>query len=61
MVGVAVDHTSPFDRRSSVLLDTGHHVFRGSLEIHACILGRQDYFKDALVLGLLPALGQRTE
>ena len=61
MVGVAVDHASPFDRRSGVLLDPGHHVCCGSLEVHVCVFGRQDDLEDALVPGLLPAFSQRSE
>jgi hypothetical protein len=61
MVRVAVDHASPFDRRSGVLLDPGHHVFRSSLEVYVGVFWRHDDFENALVSGPLPAFSQRTE
>jgi hypothetical protein len=61
MVCVAVDHTSPFDRRSGVLLDPGNQVFRSSLEVYVGVFRRQDDFENALVSGPLPTFSQRTE
>jgi hypothetical protein len=61
MVGVAVDHASPFDRRSSVLLDPGHQCCCRLLEIRVRVFGGQDDLEDALISGLLPSFSQRTE
>jgi hypothetical protein len=56
-----VDHASPFDGRSGVLLDLGHHVFRRSLEFYVGVFWRKDDFENALVTGPLPTFSQRTE
>ena len=61
MVGIAVNHSSPFDRRSGKLLDPCHHLGRGSLEVHVCIFWRQDDFENSLVSSLLPAFGHPPE
>jgi hypothetical protein len=61
MVGIAVDQTSPFNRRSGMLLDPGHYLCRGSLEVHARVFRGQDDLENSLVSGFLPAFSQRTK